>query len=88
MKKLLSSSVIFFIIANFLCFSFNSCDNGKTNYSNDQEQLRETESKSETKETNPAPPPEPIVIHDNDISCPDSKHPHVIDLGKAGKWSC
>ena len=22
------------------------------------------------------------------LSCPDSKHPHVIDMGNAGKWAC
>ena len=22
------------------------------------------------------------------LSCPDNKHPHVIDMGKAGKWAC
>lgn len=30
-------------------------------------------------------PTEPAVVGG---FCPDSKHPHIIDLGEAGKWSC
>ena len=29
-----------------------------------------------------------IAYEDNNISCPDDNHPHVIDMGIAGKWAC
>ena len=34
-------------------------------------------------------PVRPVIANqDSEISCPDDKHPHVIDMGIAGKWAC
>lgn len=32
--------------------------------------------------------PEPVDLRKEFVYCPDINHPHVIDMGEAGKWSC